>query len=81
MSDNSIVTNKHHHIDNGGPSIELTTDENGYTCVEFEADYYGLPSVSSKIYVGDDINILLMFKRAIEEHIAKINLLKEDKDV
>lgn len=78
---NTITTSEYHHIDNGGPEINLVTTFNDEgiesTKMTFDASYYGYPSFSTTldIYGGvDNIPILETYKKALSEHIAQLKM-------
>ena len=41
----------HKHIDNGGISVEVHCDEDGYLSLIMDASYFGYPSVKSGLYL------------------------------
>lgn len=44
-----IIKSLHHHIDNGGISIEIHKDEDGFIVIKQDATYFGYPSVRSEL--------------------------------
>ena len=61
----------HHHIDNGGISLQITKDDTNFVEIEMDTTYHGYPSVSTKLSGLIDSNQLrdmgLAFLRAADE--------------
>lgn len=67
------------HVDNGGIAITIETIDNTSNCVkiDFEADYYGYPSVSSSLnlFSIDSVDFLLKFSDMLKEAASTIKSL------
>ena len=83
-----VVSMKYHHIDNGGVSVKVIeisnpvieiSNPNGNDVpfstyeVHITCDYFGYPSITSVVYLGEKVQILNTFIDALLEAKYKIS--------